>query len=756
MRTPSSYVKLLTDALLIESGNVSTSDKSSESAEAKNLSGTTTGLESLPTDMNEIIVKAAQQAAIHDVLKKFEAIRLSFPSSGMTEQGKFSIQPGIAQGFYIPKNTSAKQSLAAPDPVYDVAAPEWMRKLTDWQTSTGSSEDNRGYWEERINRAEDVIRSYESGEDTFSLDTYESAKELLPQFQDNARNSLPHGLNRLRNIGLGVWNRFAAGIGYVTDKLSDAIDPVGTAEDNLTNYAAYMEAQRQEVLYNYAEMISCLNPDNQRDAEAIRQLTEERDNQLQWIDNIEQEYGESGYLGRRTASAQNYADLIDEWFGAPGRALYDAGMTQAAEAERGLGTVGTFLTRAGTSGLQMLLDSATGNALASMTVRAFGSGAYEAEVSGADLEEQFYQGVKQAAIEYASERLFAGNPVYDQGGGIVTDIGYYAPYKYLGTEGAEKLLRSAAVQVMELPAETLSEGLEEIISDVMNPLVDKIANGIDDGNRDTTMPSKEALLMSGALGVALGSAGHAVTPGFSFRNNQQLGNMSQNSSHSGNYASPLSPSTAERTTVPDAVIRNAKAIMPGVTEDEIQEYYDRYVRETEQNEIIDHKNLDAEDYDSYNRRGEGQVTDAGAPPIVIKCRNKKLEGKNHPVTGVPFVQKQVEKDGTPVIVVVPVFDSYFDAQLPKEMLEMRDRRQFKECNRQLKQAILAVPEIRELFNEEQLAQIKNCQTPDGFTWHHDAETGKMQLVNDTEHEATGHTGGRSIWGGGSKKRSIHI
>jgi hypothetical protein len=56
------------------------------------------------------------------------------------------------------------------------------------------------------------------------------------------------------------------------------------------------------------------------------------------------------------------------------------------------------------------------------------------------------------------------------------------------------------------------------------------------------------------------------------------------------------------------------------------------------------------------------------------------------------------------------------------------------------------------FTEEQLEQIMNGDTPDGYTWHHNEETGKMQLVKSETHARTGHTGGRAIWGGGSESR----
>ena len=44
------------------------------------------------------------------------------------------------------------------------------------------------------------------------------------------------------------------------------------------------------------------------------------------------------------------------------------------------------------------------------------------------------------------------------------------------------------------------------------------------------------------------------------------------------------------------------------------------------------------------------------------------------------------------------------------------------------------------------------QDTSGYTWHHNQEEGVLQLVDKNVHEQTGHTGGRSIWGGGSDNR----
>ena len=137
----------------------------------------------------------------------------------------------------------------------------------------------------------------------------------------------------------------------------------------------------------------------------------------------------------------------------------------------------------------------------------------------------------------------------------------------------------------------------------------------------------------------------------------------------------------------------------------------------------------------------------------IHTRNESLDGDRHPITGVPFERKTVEDaDGNEVTGVFPVFDSEFDAQLPDELLQSSDREQFDECNKQLKEAVENDPELAAKFTPEQLEQIMNGETPDGYTWHHNEEKGKMQLVDADTHAQTGHTGGKTIWGGGNGNR----
>ena len=136
----------------------------------------------------------------------------------------------------------------------------------------------------------------------------------------------------------------------------------------------------------------------------------------------------------------------------------------------------------------------------------------------------------------------------------------------------------------------------------------------------------------------------------------------------------------------------------------------------------------------------------------IKTRNEKLEGKVHPVTSVPFVRKTITVNDRVYDVVVPEFESLFDAQIGEELFFKRDRIQFKECNRQLLEAVNSDVNVIKRFSEAQLEQIRNGEVPDGYVWHHDAEAGKLQLVDRALHERTGHTGGKKIWSGGKKYR----
>ena len=94
----------------------------------------------------------------------------------------------------------------------------------------------------------------------------------------------------------------------------------------------------------------------------------------------------------------------------------------------------------------------------------------------------------------------------------------------------------------------------------------------------------------------------------------------------------------------------------------------------------------------------------------------------------------------------------YETQLPKDLYLDSDYQQFKYCNEQLHQAYENGNLDTEQFTDRQLEQIRNGDKPEGYTWHHHEEPGRMQLVDSEVHRRTPHVGGRYLWGGGSEAR----
>lgn len=131
----------------------------------------------------------------------------------------------------------------------------------------------------------------------------------------------------------------------------------------------------------------------------------------------------------------------------------------------------------------------------------------------------------------------------------------------------------------------------------------------------------------------------------------------------------------------------------------------------------------------------------------FKCRREDLAGKVHEISGIPFVEKEVEIDGVKLKVVVPEFPHIFETAIPKELWETGDKVVFSECTKKLWEYLEQHPEEKKKFTPQQLEQIKNGEPKiKGYTWHHTEEHGKIQLVKSDIHQQTGHTGGCHFWG----------
>lgn len=138
----------------------------------------------------------------------------------------------------------------------------------------------------------------------------------------------------------------------------------------------------------------------------------------------------------------------------------------------------------------------------------------------------------------------------------------------------------------------------------------------------------------------------------------------------------------------------------------------------------------------------------------IQAINATLDGDVHPVTGVPFETNTVEHQGQLIQDVFPVFESNFNAQIPEAAYMDSDTAHFRLANAQLADAIAENPSLAADLGltTTDLQQLQMYQTPAGYTWHHHEQPGVLQLVDTQAHEATAHTGGRLIWGGGSEYR----
>lgn len=109
-------------------------------------------------------------------------------------------------------------------------------------------------------------------------------------------------------------------------------------------------------------------------------------------------------------------------------------------------------------------------------------------------------------------------------------------------------------------------------------------------------------------------------------------------------------------------------------------------------------------------RGADKATDAAQG-----VRNSHLAGTVHPQTGIPFDSRgfpdfsgNLYKGGTNNVMIKPTGNRAADVA---------------EANK----------------------AAGYSSTPEGYTWHHHQETGRMQLVESDIHRQTGHTGGFSLW-----------
>lgn len=120
---------------------------------------------------------------------------------------------------------------------------------------------------------------------------------------------------------------------------------------------------------------------------------------------------------------------------------------------------------------------------------------------------------------------------------------------------------------------------------------------------------------------------------------------------------------------------------------------------------------------------------------------KEPPDNEHPKTGIPFGETGY-----------PEFESKIDMDLDESLWGAPNYKQFKRMNKDLAKRIEAEPGLSKKLNlsEEDVKNLKRGKNPESCTWHHHQDEGKMQLVDQEVHAATGHHGGNSIWGNNKK------
>lgn len=131
--------------------------------------------------------------------------------------------------------------------------------------------------------------------------------------------------------------------------------------------------------------------------------------------------------------------------------------------------------------------------------------------------------------------------------------------------------------------------------------------------------------------------------------------------------------------------------------------------------------------------------------------NEGLVDSVHPNTGVSFKSKNIDiSDGRHITGVFPEFESHLDVNLPEELWKASrasHNTYLTNYLQELANTSEGRKQLEKIFDADQMEDVLAGVIPEGFVWHHNETEGLMQLVEESIHAATHHTGGYSLWGG---------
>lgn len=225
---------------------------------------------------------------------------------------------------------------------------------------------------------------------------------------------------------------------------------------------------------------------------AVRESRETGADISESVRRMEQERSE-----KRKASQQKIYDTATE--------LAERSAALRDQAKQGAGKVGGFLVDMGVTGTQVAGDALAnallpGSGMAMMATRVYGQSAGDARREGKTEGQQIAAGLKGAAIETLTEKLFGGL-AKAYGAGTADEV---------VEKIADKLTRSGAgKRAATWLINSGGEGVEEVLSDILNPLADR-ALGLDDGEgRILTADDAAQMGYDFLLGAAMGALGGA-------------------------------------------------------------------------------------------------------------------------------------------------------------------------------------------------------------------------------------------------------
>ena len=144
--------------------------------------------------------------------------------------------------------------------------------------------------------------------------------------------------------------------------------------------------------------------------------------------------------------------------------------------------------------------------LVSMGVRAYGQGAADARRRGLSWEKAELAGIKSAAVEVTTEKLLGGATKLAYGKGWVDNTLDAGIEKALKRLGASKTLTKGIGYIVDAG----EEGLEEMISDVINPIADRLLSLKDNDGEYLDEFDVEEMFHDGFVGFLLGLTGTSV------------------------------------------------------------------------------------------------------------------------------------------------------------------------------------------------------------------------------------------------------